>query len=79
MTFTDLFVESSSVETVPGDGEGRRRGVGMSSGTNEKKKNGRIKSKSKIAHSHALLKNAGLGLCGLFTVIKNRAYEWMCC
>lgn len=48
MTFTDLFVESSSVETVPGDGEGRRWGVGMSSGTNEKKKTDELRANPRL-------------------------------
>lgn len=52
MTFTDLFVESSSVETVPGDREGRRWGVGMSSGTNEKKKTDELKANSRL---HAVM------------------------
>lgn len=36
VTFSDLFVESGTVETVPGDGERPRRevGVGVSGGEN---------------------------------------------
>lgn len=61
----------------------RRRGGTEVGGWHEQwykceEKNGWIKSKSKIARSHAPLKNAGLGLCGRFTMMGNRADGWMC-